>query len=904
MSFRSRFFLIAAIVLFCLFLSLLLGYSALRRSVPPESGTFMAPGLNETVEIGRDPWGVPHLRAENEHDLFFAMGYTCAQDRLWEMDLFRRAALGQLAEILGKDLLEADKFSRTVGFERLGQQMLPELPARSRAYLQAYCAGINAYIKTARQLPLEFSVLRYQPAPWKPEESLAAMRLVGWLLSMGWNVDLVYTEAALRLDSLRLSRIMPEAIPGPLLFPPLPGAVSGAEPAALAPASGQMRPAQVPAGSGRPAVGKKPAAQVPAGNGRPAVGKKPPVQAPAAFGAPDDGRAAARKERRAAAVLPDASLIAGEEALRRLLNCPAGGMGSNAWVVNGLRTTRGQAILANDTHLPFTVPSLYYLMHLKSPAINAVGAVFPGLPGVIVGRNEQISWGITNGMVDDIDFVMVEPDSAGSDYYRHNGQRFALKYYTETIRVRNSSEEKIRVAWTHLGPVVDSTTPLLGYRGSQALVLRWAGFENDNLLDGFLQLLTAADWRDFLAALENCRIPGENFFYADRRGQIGTKLAAAVPLRSSSGALVVPGLVQNGGAAVIQSDTLQADTLKGTSPGLDAEWRGMVPDAMLPQSFQPRSGWIANANNCMVDSSCQYYISAYWEPDYRYQRIKAAMDTTPRWDAQLCQSLQMDLFSGHAAFFVPYLNTAIAGLELPVDSPAATARQMLAVWDMQQSTASVASTLYESTLIELLRLTFADDLGDELQRRFLRMPHVNIRALDRLIAADDSLWFDDRTTSAVESRDHMLAAAYKAAVDSLTRHYGELPGLWSWGIVHQLTQRHAFGEYKPLRGIFNIGPAPSPGSNFTLNNSTYDLSAPYATLIGPCIRLVADMSTSEFRAILPSGQSGHPYSRHYQDLQPLWQDGRTITLSLGALNTRNAQWNWQVLRPAAATARR
>lgn len=868
MSFRSRFFLITAIVLFCLLLSLLLGYYALKRSVPPESGTFMAPGLNEPVEIGRDPWGVPHLLAKNEQDLFFAMGYTCAQDRLWEMDLFRRAAQGRLAEILGKELLEADIFSRTLGFERLGQQMLPGLTTSSRSWLQAYCAGINAYINTSRQLPLEFSVLRYQPDPWKPEESLAVMRLVGWLLSMGWNVDLVYTEVAQRVDSLRFSRIIPQAIPGQPLSSPLPGVVSSAAAAAAAvPASGPRLPLAVPARSGEPA----------------------------------DGTAGARPERSVSAALPvpAAPLVAGENALRRLLNCPAGGMGSNAWVVNGLRTARGQAILANDTHLPFTVPSLYYLMHLKSPAINAVGAVFPGLPGVIVGRNEQIAWGITNGMVDDIDFVTVAPDSASADYYSFSGQRFARKYYAETIRVRNSADEKIRISWTHLGPVVDSTTPLLGYRGSQSLVLRWAGFESDNLLDGFQQLLTAADWRDFLGALENCRVPGENYFYADRRGQIGYKLAAAVPLRSYSDALVPASPEPSPGEDAPQSDTLQ-QAIRGLSP----EWRGMVPAALLPQSYQPLSGWIANANNCMVDSSCQYYLSSYWEPDYRWQRIKAAMDTTPRWDAQLCQNLQMDLWSGHAAFFVPYLNAAIAGLELPADSPAATARQMLAVWDMQQSTSSVASSLYESTLVELLRLTFTDDLGEGLARRFLRMPHVNIRALDRLIAADDSLWFDDRSTPEIESRDQMLAAAYMAAVDSLTRHHGELPGLWSWGKVHQLTQRHAFGEYKPLAGIFNIGPSPSPGGNFTLNNSTYDLSAPFATLIGPCIRLVADMSTADLQVILPSGQSGHPYSRHYRDLQPLWQSGRTVTLSLGALNARNAQWNWQVLRPAAAISRR
>jgi penicillin amidase len=207
-------------------------------------------------------------------------------------------------------------------------------------------------------------------------------------------------------------------------------------------------------------------------------------------------------------------------------------------VINGRLTDHGQALLANDTHLIFTVPSLYYLMHLHSPAVNVVGAAFPGLPGLVVGRNEYIAWGITNGMVDDIDLVRLQPDSSDADYYRFGRQRYRYIYHDETIAIRGGGEKKVRITWSHLGPVVSAETPILGYRGEHPLVLRWSGFENDDPLTSFQQLLNAQDWGDFLAALESSKNPGENFFYADRAGQIGYKLAAAVPRRTYVDAIV------------------------------------------------------------------------------------------------------------------------------------------------------------------------------------------------------------------------------------------------------------------------------------------------------------------------------------------------------------------------------
>jgi len=866
MSLKQRFIFIPVIILLCAAAFILFGYLSVRRSVPPESGSFPAPGLERQVEIGRDEWGVVHIDAGSEYDLYFAAGYSCAQDRLWEMDFLRRAATGRLAEILGPELVEVDLFTRTIGFGRLGRRLLPVLPSATAANLRAYCAGINTYIATARQLPLEFGALRYTPEPWQPEESLACMRLIGWLLSMGWNIDLVYAETAAKVDSQKFVRILPEALPGLRSFPL---GVDESDSTAAAPLKRRSR-------MDRFLRSLLPLPSLDSLRRTPLLEERK------------------RDSRRGEPV--SAVLRQGEEGLRRLFNSPSGGLGSNAWVINGRLTERGQALLANDTHLVFTVPSLYYLMHLHSPAVNAVGAAFPGLPGLVVGRNEFVGWGITNGMVDDVDLVRLEPDSIDAEYYRFGRQRYRYIYHDETIAIRGGEEKKVRIPWSHIGPVISAATPILGYRGEDPLVLRWSGFENDDPLTAFQELMTARDWGGFLAALESSKNPGENFFYADRAGQIGYKLAAAVPRRTYRDAIVP--LPER---TAVPDSLASPDSLAREARVRD--WLGFIPFTQLPQLFQPSSGWIANANNCMVDTTYAHFISVYWEPDYRYNRIKAALDTLSRWNLASCRALQADLYSGHAAAFVPLLMKAIQHLDLPRNQPADFGRELLSVWDYQQTTSSVASTVYEMTLNEFMRLTFADEMGEELYQRFVKLSHVNVRVLDRLIALNDSLWFDDVRTPGLETLDSQLAAAFYAAIDSLTLRYGDNPGMWDWGSVHTLTQPHPFGRHTPFRRYFNIGPAPSAGGNHTLNNSTYSMAEPFATIIGPCVRQISDMSTSEWHVILPAGQSGHPFSRHYRDQHPLWQEGEMITLQLHSLTRRNPRWNWQILRPVSANSR-
>jgi len=784
--------IIALLIAVFLAVFFILGYLSLKKSVPPESGVQTLSGLEKPVRIGRDEWGVPHIRAGGEADLYFAVGYVNAQDRLWQMDLMRRLALGRCAEKLGPQALPVDILARTLDIEKIAGQILERMPTESRRLMQDYADGVNAYLRTSPRLALEFGILRYQPEPWRPEDSIACMRLIAWLLSMGWNVDPFYSELRQSVDSVHCARLLPETI----------------------------------------------------------TGRGPAVTA-AVIPAP------------AAHLLHEVN-----DALTGLLNYHPQSAGSNAWAIAGFRSTSGGALLANDTHLLFSAPSIYQIMHWNSPHINAAGVAFPGLPGLVLGRNEHIGWGITNGMVDDIDFIAIESDSADSNYYFFNGQRWPFRDDVVSIEVRGESPHSLRRRWTHLGPVIGDQMPMMTALAHH-YCLRWTGLSADDPFTAFEKILLANDWTTFRQAVSGIQCPGENFLFVDDAGHIGYQLAAAIPLR-----------------------TLPADSFN------QMDWSGFLPFVDLPSSYQPLSGFLASANQCMVDSSYGHYLSAYWESDYRYQRIHALFDTCKKISPEQCRSAQLDVYSGHAAFFVPYLIHSLDSLNFAPQTPAAYGRELLRSWNYQEQTGSVAAAIYERTYLELMRMVFQDEMGEELFKRFLAMPHTNMRALDHLLARRDALWFDDiRTAGTIETIDSQLISAYAKAMDGMIAQRGENIGMWTWGDLHTLTFPHLFGQYRTLGHFFNIGPFPCEGGNFTLNNSSYSLTAPFAAIIGPIVRQVIDMSGSKYQVIITTGQSGHPLSPHYSDQTSMWQNGQMITLDLAASPRNEGGWKWQVLQP-------
>ena len=787
MSFLRKFLPLLFFILIAIFISLVgFGYFSIHRIPWEKSGTVTVAGLDDVVVVERDAWGIPHLSSRSDRDLFFAMGFVEAQERLWQMDLFRRAACGTLAEILGERAIILDEWTRTIGFLQIAEQIMNTLTAETRQLLDAYAAGINACLQASQPLPLECSLLRYQPQPWKPQESLAMMRLFGWMLSMGWHIDPVLGEVMAAVGREKMQRLCPGlSAPVPEITAPIPAELYGA--------------------------------------------------------------------------------------LQNVLGYVPNGLGSNAWVVAGHRCRNGSAILANDTHLPFTTPALYYLLHLRSPGFKVIGAAFPGLPGVVLGRNETIAWGVTHGMIDDIDFIQIQADSVNPGRFLYNGQPLDYTVREERISVRGGKEVTLRIRSTPWGPLMPVSDSL---RPSIPMAMLWTGLMPSDELTAFTKIMAADNWYTFRDALRGCKTPGENFFYADRNGMIGYQLAASVPVRTFSNPLLPA------------SDSLHL-----------RRWQGEVPFSELPTLVNPSTGFIANANQQVRNVDSNYHLSDYWDPPYRYQRVVNRLDSLPRISAAEARSLQIDDYNGHAAWFVPLVLSSLSGYSALPDSPELYAKEMLEAWDFHQSSESIAATLYEMIYVQVFRKTMEDELGEAVLQRFMAMPRINVTLLDGLIAAQDSAWFDDGRTAAVEDRQQILAASFFSAVDSLKQNIGANIGEWWWGNLHTVSGFHPF-TLRPSIGRFFVLPETAmPGGNFTIHNGTFLYTSPFKAFVGPCIRQVVDLSTTDYQVVLYSGQSGHPFSRHYQDQNGLWRQGKLITLSLDPAKQDRSSWTSYKLLP-------
>ncbi|MGQ9559352.1 MAG: penicillin acylase family protein [Candidatus Oleimicrobiaceae bacterium] len=781
--------------------ALLFGYLSLRRSLPQTSGTLQLPGLHAPVEVVRDDRGVPHIFASNEHDLLMAQGFVTAQDRLWQMELMRRAARGELAELFGAQLIEHDRLMRTIGIGRTAQALYPRLPAESRAALGAYAQGVNAYLATGRQhLPLECLVLRHTPSAWRPEDCLCIMRFVSWTLCMSWAVDLTYGALAGKVDAERLAEIMPVATYG----------------------------------------GPRIVASTGAGDWR--------------------------------------LCLEGLSRLRRVraeVGMPEGTLGSNNWALSGSKTTTGKPIVCNDPHLMFSVPPFWYEIHLSGDDIDACGVAIPGLPGISIGRNRRIAWGITNGMIDDADFFVERLDSSDAHRYLRDGQWLTMTTVAETIAVKDAPAVVQEVHLTVHGPIINEVHALATQVG-KAVAMRWVGHEDSDEIAALRTVLRAGSWTEVVAGLRTYGTPAQNFVYADEEGNIGYLLGGRIPRRGSDhGVLLLPGWDSK------------------------CDWRGMLPFERNPRLYNPSTGFVATANNEIWDQSKSGYLSAYWEPPDRITRITEVIQGKAQLSRADCERLQMDRLSLRAKAVVPLLIGAYERALLPDTGLVHQAYLLLRAWDCSEDPHSLACTVFHAFYRNLLHNIFADEMGEELFGHFTALPGVAFRATDQVLAHANSLWFDDVSTpEKCETLDEILVRSLFDAVAELRRDYGPNIGRWQWGDVHALTLRHAFSRVPVLGRYFDLGPYRVGGSSTTVCNVGYPLREPYHPHWGVSMRMVVDFAEDRVvRFVLPAGQSGHRMSRYYADQTRDWLEGRYHVTTMDRQMLLNEPHELLVLQP-------
>ncbi|QDN98965.1 penicillin acylase family protein [Streptomyces sp. S1A1-8] len=876
------------------------GVSTVRASFPQTKGSLTLDGLSGPVDVKRDGNGIPQIYASSDEDLFMAQGYVQAQDRFYEMDVRRHMTSGRLSEMFGSGQVKNDEFLRTMGWDRVAKEEYDKkLSASTKKYLQAYAKGVNAYLKgkDGKDISLEYAALGftndYQPQEWTPVDSVA------WLKAMAWDLRGNMQDEIDR--SLMTSRLGPKQIAD--LYPEYPysrnktitqegqyDSVTGS----------YVQGGGTTLGSGT---------QSTAGTGL--AGNTT---------APNGLQSQLSKLYNVLDNVPTAVGVNGN------------GIGSNSWVVAGKYTITGKPLLANDPHLSASLPSVWYQMGLHCTSVSSKcqydvsGYTFAGMPGVVIGHNQDIAWGMTNSGVDVTDLYLEKITGEG---YERDGKVLPFTTRRETIKVAGGADKTIVVRETKDGmpllsdrddelvkvgkkATVDSGAPDRG--DGYAIALRWTALDPGNSMDAVFQLDRASNWTEFRTAAASFDVPSQNLIYADSNNHIGYQLPGKIPIRAKGDDGSLP------------------------SPGWDSkyQWTGYIKQSELPYEYDPKRGYIVTANQAVVDKDkYPYTLTTDWGYGTRSQRITDLIEAKIKGGGKIStddmRQMQLDDSSEIAKLIVPKL------LKIDVaDKNVRDAQKLLEGWDYTQDADSAAAAYFNATWRNILKLAFGNKLPKELR---VKGQCLNVAPVDTTGPADENQtvrecgqreadqaqpdggdrWFevvrkiiDDpnndwwkapktRLDKAADNRDELFARAMKDARWELTAKLGKDMDTWSWGRLHRLfLKNQTLGTEGPgvLQYMLNRGPWKLGGGEATVNATGWNAAGGYGVVWVPSMRMVVNLDDfDKSKWINLSGASGHAYSAHYTDQTDKWAKGELLPWSFSGKAVDKSTSDTLVLKP-------
>ena len=794
------------------------GYLYLRQSLPTISGEMAVAGLSGPIEIVRDADAIPHIFASNKLDAFYGLGYVHAQDRLWQMEFQRRIGSGRLSEIFGAVTVGQDRFLRTVGFRRAAASAWAHLPDDQRAQIDAYVAGVNAFIGThhGRLLPPEFTLLRFEPEPFTGIDVLAWVKMMAWDLSANFSLELMRQDLESHVGPDRMAD----------LLPPYPE--DGLN---IVPASAAADATASPVARRTASAGQSAAARESRG-----------------------GRASG-----SAFAALTASVSSGDPAVRDLLTGGAvvEALGSNNWVVDGTMTASGKPLLANDPHLGTKVPSLWYLAHLSAGDFDLIGATLPGTPAVAIGRNRFIAWGETNVAADVEDLVRERIDPSGKTA-EFRGVQEPIRVVPETIVVKGAAPVRIDVRITRHGPLISDAINATNAASAaetrppplEPMALRCTALEEtDSTIGAFLELNEARNWDEFTLALGDFVVPSQNFVYADVNGHIGYYAPGHIPVRASG------------------DGSRPAEGWTG-----ETEWTGWIPFEELPHTFDPAQHFIVTANNRPMPSDYPHLIALEYPEPYRARRITDLLSQKSKLTPNDFREIQADTYSGHAKALLPLLLQHVqAG-----DVADARALDFLRQWDSNGGGDSAAEAIFQAWFLQLAPSLVGDELGSRAeagyQGRFSYVTRMVVNVLSAPSGAPLSVWCDNVRTPPLETCDQMVTMALNAGLSDLQSRMGKDMSRWRWDAVHRAVFPHqGLDSVQLLRPLLSRS-VPNGGDWSTVNVGPVAADAPYDQVSIPGYRQIVDLSPANDSRFLDAvGQSGHFLSPHYDDSLADWQ---------------------------------
>jgi len=725
-------------------------------ALPVLDGDVRLAGLSAPVVVRRDAHGVPHIEAASQDDMLVAQGYVTAQDRLWQMDLYRRNSNGELAEVLGASLVNHDIAQRVLGFRKTAQRLYAALPADDRRRMDDYARGVNLFIEQHQDtLPVEFRLLMYKPKPWTGQDSISVGLMMIDTLDTHWDVKLAREKIAAKLNNPKLEADLypsgswrdrpPTGEVIDLTQPrPAPPPVSDEEEDERTQASGAEAPVTL-----RPCSARLKSC-------------------------PDTKRADPTGQED----------MSGLRSMLGLLDCEGCAAGSNNWVISGKHTASGKPLLSNDMHLGLSEPDIWYMADLSAPGFHAAGVTLPGFPYVIAGHNEHIAWGFT-ALVGDVQDLYVEK-LQGSSYQAADSTWKPLAVDHEVIHVRGKADVSIDVQSTDHGPLLNPILGMFGAHEDRPIALKWTLYDPALSSLPLYAMNTASNWTEFSTALAAWCWPTQSAVYADDQGHIAYHAVGRVPLRP-------------GGLA---SHTIQ---------DAQHEWQGYIPFDVMPAAFDPPSGFLATANSRVTTEKSPYPITLEWADPYRAERIYKLLQGRDGLTPKDTLAVQNDIYSdadqelGHR---FAYAIDHAAG----VDDRLRKAADIMRSWDGRLTTDSVAASLVTQARAALRTLILEPKLGN-LAREY-HWSESNF-AEEEIIMHGSSDWLP----SGYKDWDAVLTEAVRRGMEK-TREHPAAPrdiSKWAYGNWHVVDIEHPLGGLLPIvGGIAGTGAQPLSGDTITV----------------------------------------------------------------------------------------
>ncbi len=725
------------------------------------------------VEIVFDDRMIPHIFAQNDHDLYFAQGYVTALHRLWQMDFQTRFAAGRISEVVGPKAIELDRYQRRMGMLYGAEKSLEGMMQDpvSKKMIEAYTAGINAYIASLKpaDYPIEYKILDFKPEPWTPVKCALLLKQMSAVLAMG--SDEFYMSNILK-------KFGPEITQN--LFPDYPF----------------LEDPIIPVGTNwnfnplpRPAV--------------PASYKN-----------------------------LDYYSIETQQKIE--------GIGSNNWALSGSKTASGFPILTNDPHLDLTLPSIWYQIQLHAPGINSFGVSLPGAPGIIIGFNQDIAWGVTNVAADVLDFYDIKFQDESYQNYWYNNAWHKTKPRVEQIKIRGEKDLLDTVQYTHHGPVVYTQKPDFSKANNVPTgnALKWIAHESSNELKTFYLLNRGKNYEDYRAALTHFTAPAQNFIFASNDNDIAITPNGKFPLKWT-----------NQGKFI----------LDGSDPAYD--WQGYIPADQNPTVKNPPRNFVSSANQSSTDQSYPYYINWEFAPYERGARINQRLGEMNKANVDSMVNLLQDNYGLFPKNLLPLILPLVEANTL--NATQKEALKLVQDWKYFYNADEIAASIFDLWAKELTKAIWADEFT--VKGIPMRFPNRD-RTIELIKNESQAIWFDNVHTPKKETLKDLVNTSFKFSTDSLARKYGPLGKDWAWGIVKNTHVPHLAKIPGFSSKTLAIGGAKSTVNAISETN-------------GPSWRMVIELGENpKGFGVFPGGQSGNPGSKYYDNMVDYWAEGKLYDL--------------------------